>query len=79
MVDRDQVFADRDLLYEHAQQFLSFDGSHRLRGLVQAVKKSFHRMAHFDPTLVFHRSHLQVLLLLLQRPEFLLDLRRSLS
>jgi retron-type reverse transcriptase len=79
MVDRDQVFADRDLLYEHAQQFLSFNGNHRLRGLVQAAKKSFHRIAHFDPTLVFHSSHLQVLLLLLQRPEFLSDLRGSLS
>jgi hypothetical protein len=79
MVDRDQVFADGDLFHEQAQQLLSFNRSHSLRGLVQAAKKSFHRVAHFDPTLVFHSSHLQVLLLLLQRPEFLFDLRRSLS
>jgi len=79
MVDRDQVFADCDLLHEQAQQLLSFNRSHGLRGLVQATKKSVHRIAHFDPTLVFHSSHLQVLLLLLQRPEFLFDLRGSLS
>jgi retron-type reverse transcriptase len=79
MVDRDQVFADGDLLDEQAQQLLSFNRSHCLSGLVQAAKKRFHRVAHFDPTLVFHSSHLQVLLLLLQRPEFLFDLRGSLS
>ena len=79
MVDRDQVFADCDLLDEQAQQLLSFNRSHCLSGPVQAAKKSFHRVAHFDPTLVFHSSHLQVLLLLLQRPEFLSDLRGSLS
>ena len=38
MVDRDQVFADCDLLDEQAQQLLSFNRSHCLRGLVQAAK-----------------------------------------
>ena len=75
MMDGDPFLAHGNLFDHCAQHFLFFRTTHVLHGLVPAAQKGFHRVAHLDPSLLFHRSPIQVLPFFHRGANLLLDLR----
>ena len=70
MMDGDHFFSHGNLFDYRAHDFLFFCAIHLLHVFIQPSEKAFHPVAQLDPALVFHRSHLQVLLLFLQAADF---------